>query len=505
MKATNLHGKLAALGLALAGVVAFLAPSFARADDDENEREDAQILIYNIDQPGVGFNDPTPAAPVGGNTGTSVGQQRLNAFSYAAKLWSMQLESEVPITVIATFSPLPCSANGAVLGAAGPNNVFSDFPGAGKPGTWYVAALANKLAKQLLVVPTGNPIADADIFAVFNSDLGSPGCLAGSGFYLGLDNNHGPLVDLVSVLLHEFGHGLGFLTLTNIVNGSGDQFFGMPFIFDHFLYDNTQKRTWAQMTDAQRLVSATNTRGLVWRGEEVTEAAPYVLAPGVPELRTVPDISGGTEILLGTASFGPLVTARGISADVGKVTDQADGTGLACTALNATNAAAVRGRIALIDRGVCLFPVKVKNAQNAGARAVLIANNTPGSAPPGLPGTDQTITIPALMISDVVGLSLKTALRAGRVSAKLAANLARVNGTDARGRVFIYTPDPYVPGSSVSHYDVSTFPNQLMEFAISGDLEHEVSPPFDLTRPLLDDTGWGDDGDDDDDDDDNDD
>ena len=39
-----------------------------------------------------------------------------------------------------------------------------------------------------------------------------------------------------------------------------------------------------------------------------------------------------------------------------------------------------------------------------------------------------------------------------------------------------------------------------MEFSISADLQHKVSPPADLTKPLLDDTGW--DGDDDDEDDD---
>ena len=33
----------------------------------------AQIVIVNINAPGVGFNDPTPRAPVGGNTGTTLG------------------------------------------------------------------------------------------------------------------------------------------------------------------------------------------------------------------------------------------------------------------------------------------------------------------------------------------------------------------------------------------------------------------------------------------------
>jgi hypothetical protein len=58
-----------------------------------------------------------------------------------------------------------------------------------------------------------------------------------------------------------------------------------------------------------------------------------------------------------------------------------NGTGLACTALSAINALAVNGKIALIDRGTCSFPQKVKNAQNAGAIGVIIADNVAGSPP----------------------------------------------------------------------------------------------------------------------------
>ena len=44
----------------------------------------AQFVIVNADFPGEGFNDPTPAAPVGGNPGTTLGEQRLNVFLRAA-------------------------------------------------------------------------------------------------------------------------------------------------------------------------------------------------------------------------------------------------------------------------------------------------------------------------------------------------------------------------------------------------------------------------------------
>src|SRR6266446_1587580 len=66
----------------------------------------AQIIIVNLDAPGEGLNDPTPAAPVGGNPGTTVGQQRLNVLEHAAHFWGDRLASSVPIRVGARFDSL---------------------------------------------------------------------------------------------------------------------------------------------------------------------------------------------------------------------------------------------------------------------------------------------------------------------------------------------------------------------------------------------------------------
>jgi hypothetical protein len=82
----------------------------------------ARITIVNANQAGVGFNDTTAAAPVGGNTGTTLGSQRLNAFQRAAELWGALLDSDVEIRIKATFEPLECTATTGTLGAAGPAN-----------------------------------------------------------------------------------------------------------------------------------------------------------------------------------------------------------------------------------------------------------------------------------------------------------------------------------------------------------------------------------------------
>jgi hypothetical protein len=441
----------------------------------------ATIVIQNGDGAGVGFNDSTPMAPVGGNAGTTLGQQRLNAFQAAANIWGATLNSTSTITVLATWENLACTSNSAVLGSAGTLTIFREFTGATFPGTWYGAALANKLFGSDLD-------GGAEIRARFNVNLGNAGCLDGTHYYLGLDNNHGSDIDLVSVLIHEFSHGLGFQTFTN--SSTGVQQSGFPTIYDRFLTDHTSGKTWIQMTDAERQASAINTLKLSWNGFQVTSAVPSVLT-GTPTLKvnTPAAIAGNYQV--GTASFGPALSSPGITADVVQALDPIDGAGPSttdgCSAL--TNPGAVSGNIALIDRGTCTFVTKVKNAQNAGAVGVIIVDNMAGSPPPGLGGTDASITIPSVRVTLADGTTIRNQLGSG-VNASLTLNLAVRPGADSAGRALLYAPNPFEGGSSVSHWDTSAFPNQLMEPNINGDLTHSVTTPQDLTYSLLRDVGW---------------
>ena len=63
------------------------------------------------------------------------------------------------------------------------------------------------------------------------------------------------------------------------------------------------------------------------------------------------------------------------------------------------------GKIAIIDRGNCTFVIKIKNAQNAGAIGVIMVNNVDGLLT--MAGADNTITIPAVLISTDDGAILK--------------------------------------------------------------------------------------------------
>jgi hypothetical protein len=66
-------------------------------------------------------------------------------------------------------------------------------------------------------------------------------------------------------------------------------------------------------------------------------------------------------------------------------------------------------------------------------------------------------------------------------------DLAQLSGADPQGRLLMYAPNPLEPGSSISHWDVSAFPNLLMEPALSLDLAPDV---VDLTRFAFMDLGW---------------
>src|SRR5215831_16211322 len=176
--------------------------------------EAAVIRVINNDNPGEGFNDPTPVAPVGGNTGTTLGQQRLIAFQHAADIWGGLILSAVTIRVGATFDPLPCNATSAVLGSAGPTSVFRDFTGVLRSSTWYSAVLANALHGSDLD-PGG-----VDIGATFNSTIGTT-CTFPNIWYYGLNATPpGNQIDFVSVVVHELCHGLGFLTFVNLTSGT---------------------------------------------------------------------------------------------------------------------------------------------------------------------------------------------------------------------------------------------------------------------------------------------
>src|SRR6185369_7449538 len=74
------------------------------------------------------------------------------------------------------------------------------------------------------------------------------------------------------------------------------------------------------------------------------------------------------------AEFGPALDSTGVTGNVVLVNDGVAPTSDGCEPI----AANLRGLIALVDRGTCTFIQKAQNAQRAGAKGLIVANNVTG-------------------------------------------------------------------------------------------------------------------------------
>lgn len=243
------------IGQTLLTLILLFCVSFASA---------TTITLVNNDSSNEGFNDNSaPFSGQTGNSGSTLGQQRLNVFTAAADYWEARLNSTVAIKVGINFDPLDCNANGAILGSAGPNFVFRNFSGAPIANTWYVEAVANSLSGF------DREPSLTDISARFNSSIdNNNGCLSGTNWWLGI-NSPAPsgTIGLFDTVLHEIGHGLGFLSL---VSPNGVRFNGANDAYSYNLYDALLGKFWRNMSDAERGFSTTNTANLVWGGTNAT-------------------------------------------------------------------------------------------------------------------------------------------------------------------------------------------------------------------------------------------
>ncbi len=223
----------------------------------------ANIVLNVVDDANEGFNDTSaPFAGQTGNTGTTLGEQRLQVFQAAADYWEERLVLTVDVVVDISFDPLFCASNSATLGSAGARNLFLNFTNAPRANTLYVSAVANNLAGRRLGSNS------ADIAARFNSDIdNNSNCLGSTNWWLGI-NSPAPrfTISLFDTVLHEIGHGLG---VASGVRQNGELLGGFIDAYALHLYDQDQDRFWGDMTTAQRVTSSTNTGKVSFRGPSV--------------------------------------------------------------------------------------------------------------------------------------------------------------------------------------------------------------------------------------------
>jgi hypothetical protein len=161
-----------------------------------------------------------------------------SAISFTIKIWEKYLISAQPIKINLFYWDL---TSAGPLGITFPNG-RRDFPGAPVDSVWYATSLANAITGT----ETNPGESDLDIY--FNGNSSIP-------WYFGTDGLPGAAqYDFVSVLLHEIGHGLGFLSLAKSTSGTGSlgyltsaDFFpltstfpwpdlqGKPSIYDYFI------------------------------------------------------------------------------------------------------------------------------------------------------------------------------------------------------------------------------------------------------------------------------
>ncbi len=172
-------------------------------------------------------------------------------------------------------------------------------------------------------------------------------------------------------------------------------------------------------------------------------------------------VSGGPTVPASAGSFATVTADLTAPLDVvaGSVNNVSD----ACSALAPGS---LTGKIALLSRGTCAFSVKIRNAQAAGAVAVLMQNNVAGDAiAMGTDGTPNQPTIPAYMVSLADGLTLQGSNGvATTISATLfyavsgnndfMASFSSQGPTDVDFRV---KPDVVAPGVNV----LSSIPHQF--------------------------------------------
>ncbi|MCW2545526.1 MAG: hypothetical protein JWM40_3078 [Frankiales bacterium] len=195
-----------------------------------------------------------------------------DAFQRAVDTWSHIVKSSVPIVVDAQLTAF---SDASQLGGAGPTGFISS-----KGGIWYPVALANALSGK------DQATSDSDISADFAS---TPNL-----FYYGADptgittascGGVGKCYDFESVVLHELGHGLGFVgSLDARPNSHGGQtvFYGVdyfnddgdasndqqPLVYDLFAQTSSGTAILDYPDASTSLYNAATSNALFWDGPE---------------------------------------------------------------------------------------------------------------------------------------------------------------------------------------------------------------------------------------------
>ncbi len=210
------------------------------------------IQVVYTDAVGTGFFDPGTRTPTATNPGKTLGEKRRIAFEYALSRWSAQITGTVPISVEAGWSSRAPSGGSIPLASASPKHFFfqsvaGTFP---RANTFYPGSLADQLSGQDLV-QSGSTV---DISVDCNSYVDDV-TTDGFSFNYDTDPTGSTSSSFVGVVLHEIGHGLGFISGLDEV--AGDYPSGHPNVWDSFMANGAGTQ-FTTMSNAGRATLATS-------------------------------------------------------------------------------------------------------------------------------------------------------------------------------------------------------------------------------------------------------
>ncbi len=285
------------------------------------------------------WNDPTPVTPVGGNPGTTRGEQRRNAMIESLRQLAAGFDSETPIIVRGCWDNLNAEATGATLAAASPDNFLLDdntlvfSSGGSLPAApylpskyaFYSSAPASRLGGTRACALQGGSCASVtDMTITYNKRIGEPGVLGGAQYYLGYNAVPPGSVDFVGVSVHELGHGLGFISLVRLTANNNGPVGSLPFdrddIFARQMVDNRvfPNPQFTRLTNAQRADVMVGITGLSWIDDRAANSPqntpsgyPGVLMFTPNPIRPGSSVSHLSEFYIGQLMTPSLGLARG--------------------------------------------------------------------------------------------------------------------------------------------------------------------------------------------------
>ena len=183
------------------------------------------------------------------------------AFQYAVDIWASLLQTSVPVRIDATFTDLGGAEGGFItLGTAGPSRriMLTGYD------VWMVAALADAVAGRNLIDNS------SDLRARFNSNNAV-------NWYYGTDGNTpSGQNDFVTVVLHEIGHGLGFISGAGVSETTGSVMEGrlkigqlnLNYIYDTFVVNGSETAITTFDDPSAALFGQLTSNNLFWDGQE---------------------------------------------------------------------------------------------------------------------------------------------------------------------------------------------------------------------------------------------